>query len=364
MSQRITLSRVAPTLIAPPAASVPAMLPPGTSVGSYTIERKLAEGGMAVVYEAVHQVLPRRVAVKVMRDASLGESARTRLLREACLLADLHHPAIVDVHDAGTLPDGRAWLVMNLIEGPTLGDRLLVRGTLAPAEAVALGVHMAGALATAHEAGVVHRDLKPENILIVDDPACPVRVIDWGIAQAARTSDERLTLDGTITGTPHYMAPEQIRGELVDGKCDVYALGIVLYEMLAGVAPFNGGMMDVIAHQLTSAPPPLHLKAPGTPVWMTALISMMLSKDPAQRPSMAQVVSTLHGVSAKVRLPGPADEADEDFIIEMTAEMEEDEVDYELDELLAELSPSAPAPMPMPMPAPVQLRRIALGSNG
>src|SRR5688572_16175694 len=151
MSQRITLSRVAPTLIAPPAASVPAMLPPGTSVGSYTIERKLAEGGMAVVYEAVHQVLPRRVAVKVMRDASLGESARTRLLREACLLADLQHPAIVDVHDAGTLPDGRAWLVMNLIEGPTLGDRLLVRGTLAPAEAVALGVHMAGALATAHE---------------------------------------------------------------------------------------------------------------------------------------------------------------------------------------------------------------------
>src|SRR5262245_38420226 len=231
MASRSTQPRVAKSVT----------LAPGTAVGSYTIDRKLAEGGMAVVYEAVHQVLPRRAAIKVMRDAALGETARTRLLREACLLADLRHRAIVDVHDAGTLPDGRAWLVMNLIEGPTLGDRLLVRSTLSPAEVVALGLPIAGALASAHEAGVVHRDLKPENILIVDAAVCPVRVIDWGIAQAACSADDRLTLDGTITGTPHYMAPEQIRGELVTGKCDVYALGIVLYEMLAGACPFNGG---------------------------------------------------------------------------------------------------------------------------
>jgi serine/threonine-protein kinase len=328
MATRITQPRVASRVVP---------LAPGTHVGSYTIERQLAEGGMAVVYEAVHQVLPRRVAVKVMRDAALGETARCRLLREACLLADLHHRAIVDVHDAGMLSDGRAWLVMNLVDGTTLADRLLVRGALTLAEVVALVHPIASALSVAHEAGVVHRDLKPENVIVVDDELCPVRVIDWGIAQAARRSEDRLTLDGTITGTPHYMAPEQIRGELVDGKCDVYALGIVIYELLAGVTPFRGGMMDVIAHQLTSSPPPLHQKAPGVPVWLAALVHIMLAKDPAQRPTMADVVSTLEGI-----------------VIEMTADMEEDEVDHELDQLLAELSPSSP---------PV-VRRLALGSNG
>src|SRR6188472_1183547 len=108
----------------PRVASRPVELEPGAHVGSYTIERKLAEGGMAVVYVATHEVLPRRTALKVMRDVSLGEQARTRVLREACVLSELHHRAIVDVHDAGTLPDGRAWLVMNLVDGRTLAEHL------------------------------------------------------------------------------------------------------------------------------------------------------------------------------------------------------------------------------------------------
>ncbi|MBZ0238342.1 MAG: serine/threonine protein kinase [Deltaproteobacteria bacterium] len=347
---------MAPTLVAP-RASVPHALVPGTRVGSYTIERKLAEGGMAIVYEAVHQVLPRRAALKVMRDASLGESARTRFLREACLLADLRHRAIVDVHDAGMLADGRAWLVMNLVNGTTLADRLLVRGALTPAEVVELVRHIAAALASAHEAGVVHRDLKPENVFVVDDAACPVRVIDWGIALAAHQAEERLTVDGTITGTPHYMAPEQIRGELVDGKCDVYSLGIMMYELLAGQPPFEGGMMDIIAHQLTAAPPPLCVRAPATPVWLAALVNMMLAKQRAQRPTMAQVMAALDGLTPRVRTLA-ADGEDDDLVIEMTADMEEDEVDHELDQLIAELSPEPVATL-----APA-LRRIALGSNG
>lgn len=338
-----------------PCAPAPTALVAGTRVGSYTIERKLAEGGMAIVYEAVHQILPRRAALKVMKDASLGEQARTRFLREACLLADLRHRAIVEVQDAGTLSDGRPWLVMNLIAGTTLADRLLVRGALGAGEVVELVRHIAGALTSAHEAGVVHRDLKPDNVIIVDDPSCPVRVIDWGIALALSPTEERLTVDGTITGTPHYMAPEQIRGELVDGTCDVYALGVVMYELLTGRAPFSGGMMDIIAQQLTSPPPPLRVKAPATPVWLAALVNLMLAKDRTQRPTMAQVVATLAGVRSGLALP---EDVDEDVVIELVADAADDDVDCDLDQLIAELSPASAA---MPVSA---MRRLALGSNG
>lgn len=335
MVARITQPRVAPTLLAP-CAPAPTALVTGTRVGSYTIERKLAEGGMAIVYEAVHQVLPRRAALKVMKDVSLGESARTRFLREACLLADLRHRAIVEVQDAGMLSDGRPWLGMNLIAGPTLADRLLVRGALGAGEVVELVRHIAGALTCAHQAGVVHRDLKPDNVIIVDDPRCPVRVIDWGIAFPLRPTDERLTVDGTITGTPHYMAPEQIRGELVDGTCDVYALGVVMYELLSGRPPFSGGMMDVIAQQLTSSAPPLGVQAPATPVWLAALVDMMLAKDRAQRPTMAQVVATLDGLTSGLALPQDDDE--EDFVTDLIADTAVDDADRELDQLIAELS--------------------------
>jgi serine/threonine-protein kinase len=328
MSVHITQPRVASRLVE---------LEPGAHVGSYTIERKLAEGGMAVVYEATHRVLPRRTALKVMRDASLGEPARTRVLREACVLAELHHRAIVDVHDAGTLPDGRAWLVMNLVDGCTLAAHLASRITLAPYEVAEIVRHLAGALSTAHDAGIVHRDLKPENIILVDDPACPVRIVDWGIAQATREGDARLTLDGSITGTPHYMAPEQIRGHVVDGKCDVYALGILAYELVTGTTPFNGTVMDVVAHHLTTMPRPLHLQAPATPVWLSALVMSMIAKSPDLRPTMAEVVAE------HAKIP------EESVVVEMIADMEEDEVDREVDELIAEL--------------PLRPLRFAYGSN-
>jgi serine/threonine-protein kinase len=292
---------------------------------------------MAVVYEATHSVLPRRTALKVMRDASLGEQARTRVLREACVLAELHHRAIVDVHDAGTLPDGRAWLVMNLVDGRTLAEHLTARITLSPREVAEIVRHLASALASAHDAGIVHRDLKPENVIVVDDAACPVRIVDWGIAQATRAGDARLTLDGSITGTPHYMAPEQIRGQVVDGKCDVYALGILAYELVTGATPFHGTVMDVVAHHLTTMPRPLHLQSPQTPVWLSALVMSMIAKSPDMRPTMAEVVSAL------AKIP------DDAIVVEMVADMEEDELASELDELIAEL--------------PLRPARFAYGSN-
>lgn len=369
MTRMFTQPRVAP-LFAHASLLVERQLVPGTEVGSYRIERTLGEGGMAIVYEATHRVLPRRVAIKVMRVVIAGEAARTRLLREACVLAELSHPAIVGVVDAGVLDDGRAWLAMNIVDGMTLSERLLVHGTLTPFEVVDLLSHVASALATAHTAGVVHRDLKPENILVVDH-ACPVRVIDWGIAQDTNCHDERLTIDGSITGTPHYMAPEQARGEVVDGRCDVYALGIVAYEALSGNPPFVGGsVLEIVAHHLTTAPRPIQEVAPGTPTWLGALVMNMLSKDPGERPDMSDVALALARLrrAVAVTVPPPVDEPDYELhieievedvedeedgvVIEMVADMADDECDLELDTVIADL----------PLP-PSSRRRFAHGSQ-
>jgi serine/threonine-protein kinase len=304
---------------------------------------------MAVVYAARHRVLPRQVAIKVMRSTGVGAASRARLLREACVLANLDHPAIVDVLDAGVLADGRAWLAMNIIDGVTLAKRLSDERTLPAAEVVRLLSHVASALAAAHGAGVVHRDLKPENILLVDG-VCPVQVIDWGIAQDEATWDRRLTLEGAIAGTPHYMAPEQARGEVVDGHCDVYALGVVAYEMLSGAPPFTGtGVLEVVAHHLTTPPRPLLDVAPGVPAWLGELVMRMLAKDPAARPAMAEVTECL----CELRDADDDDEPEIEQIIELTADMAEDAVDLELDGVIAELA----TPVVQPR------RRLAMGSQ-
>ncbi len=330
-----TQPRVAPAYV--PAAEP--RLQPGTEVGNYVIEHALGEGGMAVVYQARHQVLPRRVAVKVMRGAGLGAAGRARLLREACVLADLDHPAIVDCLDAGVLHDGRAWLAMDVIDGEALSRRIAMRRSLPSDEVASLIAHLAGALAVAHAAGVVHRDLKPDNVLVVDDATCPVRVIDWGIAQAARAAREpRLTIEGSIAGTPHYMAPEQIRGEVVDGRCDVYALGCMAYEALSGAPPFVGaGALEVVAQHLTTAPRSIFEVAPATPAWLGTLVMWMLAKDPEARPRIGQVLELL---DSNVSSP--------QIVIELQADLPEDEaaLDRELDLLIDDLVP-----------------RLALGSN-
>jgi len=368
-----TLSRIAPSpvLVAAAAgATTERRLAPGTVVGGYRIERPLGEGGMAFVYEAAHRVLPRRVAIKVMRDPLLGEPVRARMLREACVLAEVRHRAVVEVHDAGVLPDGRAWIAMNLVEGITLGDRLQQRGTLVAAEVAALITELADALLTAHAAGVVHRDLKPANILLVDDRRCPVRLIDWGIAQAGRQRDVRYTIDGLISGTPHYMAPEQARGEHVDGRCDVYALGIVAYELLAGAPPFDvGNAFEILALHLTAEPVPVQARSPATPTWLAELVMRMLRKAPAARPTMAEVGAELERQRLRRRdTPVDAREGLDEVIelvhrrrprvtptvqvvIELVAELPGDELDDELDTVIADL------------PEPAMRRRFPLGST-
>ncbi len=262
----------------------------GTVVGGYRIERALAEGGMGAVYEAVHSVLPRRVAIKVMHGSLIDDAAATeRLLQEARILETLDHPGLVAVHDCGVLSDGRPWFAMELVAGCTLCAHTELFRSVGAAEVTALIRDIADVLANAHAAGAIHRDLKPENILLASDPGFPVRVIDWGISRWA-SAPTRVTRGNMIPGTPMYMAPEQARGKAVDGRCDIYSLGVIAYEALAGAPPFEGdSAVDVLVQTVTAEPASLAARCPSAPPELVALVERMMIKDPAARPTAVEV---------------------------------------------------------------------------
>ncbi len=224
--------------------------------GQYRIERELGRGGMAVVYLAHDLRHDRPVALKVLHPEMAETLGTDRFLREIKLAARLQHPHIVSVHDSGTTESGAAgqqgrgathlWFTMPYIEGESLRDRLRRERQLPIDEAVRITREVALALDFAHRHGIIHRDVKPENILLVDGQAL---VADFGIGRAldAAAGDEQITNTGFAVGTPAYMSPEQSLGERdIDGKTDVYSLGVVLYEMLAGEAPFSGASAQAI----------------------------------------------------------------------------------------------------------------------
>jgi serine/threonine-protein kinase len=205
--------------------------------GRYRLIAPLGEGGMATIWRAVDEQLDREVAVKLLREQfgnDAGFAARFR--QEARAAGSLSHPNIVPVYDYGTDEDGVQFIVMQLVEGENLATLLRDRGHLETDDAVRVALGVASALEAAHRRGLVHRDVKPGNILITDDG--DVKVTDFGIARAV--SEASMTVTGTTLGSVHYFSPEQARGDEVTGASDVYALGIVLYEMLAGRRPFEG----------------------------------------------------------------------------------------------------------------------------
>jgi tRNA A-37 threonylcarbamoyl transferase component Bud32 len=272
---------------------------PGTVIANYRIHGQLAAGGMAEVFAAQHVVLPRKVALKIMHAQWLRLDGMTqRFMREACILETFIHPGSIRVFECGLLPDGRPWMAMELVEGEPLSHRIAAR--VDPAEACGLLAAMGETLAAAHEAGFIHRDLKPDNILLPSDPeAYPVRIIDWGLALQGGLP--RLTQDGSASGTPLYMAPEQAQGKELDRNCDVYSLGVVAYEMLTGVAPFDGAnLVEIVVRHLTTTPPPVHELRPEIPLELSELVAHMLAKDPAQRPSAADVATRAAWIRAMV----------------------------------------------------------------
>ena len=283
---------------------------PPAFLGHYRVDSPIGRGGMGEVFRAFDTRLSRPVAVKLLAGSTERSSAIQRFLREARAASALNHPNIVTIHDVGETDEGHHFIVQEFIEGRTL--RSLLADTIAPATAVDIGRQVARALLAAHTAGIVHRDVKPENIMVRADGY--VKVLDFGLARIEHTnaSEEatRASLDtavGTVVGTTYYLSPEGVQALVAGPPADVFALGIVLYEMAAGRRPFVAATnMGVLAAILTEEPVPLSRVKPSIPVALDELVQRMLAKDPARRPTAAEVdevLATLQGHDAPASRP-------------------------------------------------------------
>src|SRR5262245_36261703 len=254
----------------------------GMRVGGYRVDELIGRGGMGQVYRAYDDRLERNVALKILAPG-LAEDApfRERLVRESRLAASLDHPNVIPVYDAGEV-DGRLYLAMRFVDGTDLRALLRGEGALAPERALAIAAQVADALDAAHERGLVHRDVKPSNILL-DRPGGREHayLADFGLTQSV---SDRAPTDGHLMGTVDYVAPEQIRGEPVDGRADQYALGCMLFECLTGTAPFARGsdMATIYAH-LEEAPPAATEHNPGLPHEIDAVLGRAMAKSPQER---------------------------------------------------------------------------------
>jgi hypothetical protein len=273
---------------------------PDEELAGYRIERLLGEGGMARVFRAYDPRTDRHVALKVLKEAWRDDpSVVERFLDEAKKNGPLGHPNIARIHRVDASP--QPFIDMELVEGPTLGDYLREQGGRLPPEQVArIGRDLASALSHAHRLGRVHRDVKPGNVMMADEGRTP-KLVDFGIAMIDRPEAVRLTQHGEMVGTPRYMAPEQVRGEKVDGRTDLYALGTVLYELLAGRPAVAGdSLVTVTTRIVTEAPPALRGIAPKASAALVRAIERLMAKDPGSRfASAGEAMTALEGCLAR-----------------------------------------------------------------
>jgi tRNA A-37 threonylcarbamoyl transferase component Bud32 len=289
----------------------------GEVINNYVIKSLLGEGGMGAVYLAEHPFIGRRAAIKVLRRELAQDPALVeRFMNEARAANAIRHPNIIDIIDVGRTPSGVPYLMMELLEGMSLAQRISEAGRLEVAEALEIGAQTCAALTAAHAKGIVHRDLKPDNLFLVPDDARPggmkVKVLDFGIAKLRGdlTNVSAKTQAGALMGTPPYMSPEQCRGltDDIDHRTDVYAMGIILYEMLCGAPPFvSPGWGDIVLAHLTKPPPAPRATNPGIPVEVEAAILRALTKDRSERfASMTELQAALRGAAPPVaRTPAP-----------------------------------------------------------
>ena len=274
---------------------------------AFAVERELGRGGMATVYLAHDRKHDRPVALKVVHPEIAESLGRERFTREIRLAANLQHPHILSVYDSGETASGQLWFTMPYVDGENLRDRLLRERQLPIEDALRIAREVARALDFAHRRGVVHRDVKPENILLSDGQAL---VADFGIARAlggdGGESPRGLTQTGTVVGTPRYMSPEQASAEpTLDARTDVYSLGAVLFEMLAGEPPFTGATAQaILAKMLSGEPPSVRRGRPAVPAAVDAVISTALAPTPADRyASAAAFAAALEGAERTASVP-------------------------------------------------------------
>jgi serine/threonine-protein kinase len=314
----------------------------GTLAGQYVIKRLIGSGGGGMVYAAEHQVLKRPAAVKVLRrDKAALPSMLARFVREAQAVNMIGHPNIVDIFEFGALPDGRPFYVMELLDGANLRKLLHLHGRFSPAEVIDIFEPVCAALEAAHRAGVVHRDLKASNISVLDDGHKRiVKLLDFGIAKLLHpeANGAGLTEAGSMLGTSHYMAPEQIRGEQVDARADVYALGVLLYQLLTGQYPFHSEQTEEIAWMHLTSPVPRPSQLAPVALALDLVVQKAMEKQREERfPSAAALLAALrdacgvrvesrdqekptlaYGIYIEVRPQDETVEMDEPMLEEMT----------------------------------------------
>lgn len=251
------------------------------NVGRYTVVRELGRGAMGVVYRAHDPHLDRDVALKVLReDRSVDAAFMKRFLAEARALGRLDHPGIVRVFNVDEA-DGTVHIAMEFVEGESL-DAIMRARRLPPEEIARIGAEIASALDYAHARGIVHRDIKPSNVLVRPDGS--VKITDFGIARIEDPSSQSMTQAGEVLGTPAYMSPEQVLGRPVDGRSDIFSLGIVLHEMCAGTRPFGGESLGAVFDAITRAvPDPIAAANPDIPPALCRVVAKCLEKEPGAR---------------------------------------------------------------------------------
>ena len=257
----------------------------------YAIIKKLGEGGMGAVYLGEHVKMGRKSAIKVMNPAMANDpDAISRFNREASNASRISHPNVCQIYDFGETPEGIIYLAMEFIEGAALTDIIEKEGALPPLRAVRILKQSADALAAAHDLGIVHRDLKPDNIMIVQgrDGSDIAKVVDFGIAKAVAGDEagQKVTKTGLVVGTPEYMSPEQLSGDKLDGRSDIYSLGLVFYRMLTGVLPFQAdSAQETMIKRLTDEPMPLSGARPDIafPPGLQAVLDKALARSPSAR---------------------------------------------------------------------------------
>ncbi len=264
----------------------------------YRVEKLLGRGGMGAVYEGQHLLLDRRVAIKVLQqNMANDEQAASRFIREAKASARIEHPNAVTIYDFGVLQEGSAYLVMEFIKGRSLRQVLIDRVPVRPDQIIDWMIQVCNVVEVAHTQGIIHRDLKPENVMLKEstDGSLMVKVVDFGLAKITSDSGEKasvnLTKPGEVLGTPHYMAPEYYEGEIIDKRADVYAIGIMIYEMFCGDTPFTGTVQSIIGGHLFKDPLPIIKSNPSIHPVLDAVVQKALKKKRDERIASAGLLA-------------------------------------------------------------------------